>query len=133
MFVLVACACACSDGSGPPLSVTGVTITRPLPGTSVSAGYFSMYNHGERAIVVTAIESPQFEIVEMHETVIENDVSHMRSIDNLKLNPGSGIHFEPGGKHVMLMRPIGPLEAVTLNFYGNDTLLMSVSTVPTDP
>lgn len=133
IFVLALSAFACSGESGPALSVTDVTITRPLPGTSMSAGYFIMQNHGSSAVVVTAIDSPQFARVEMHETVIENDVSRMRGIDELRMNPGERIRFEPGGKHLMLMQARGSLQTVTLNVYSGETLLLSVIAAPTDP
>lgn len=133
IFVLALSAFACSGESGPPLSVTDITITRPLPGTSMSAGYFVLQNHGSSDVIVTAIDSPQFARVDMHETVIENDVSRMRRIAELRIESGQSVHFEPGGKHLMLMQAQDSLQTVTLNIYSGDTLLLSVSTAPTDP
>lgn len=130
-FALVAS--ACNVNNGPPLSVTDVTVTRPLPGTSMSAGYFTIENRGGSPIAVTAVASPQFGRVDMHETIIEDDVSRMRSIDLLLVDPGERVRFEPGGKHLMLMRANDPLQTVTLNFLNGETLLLSVSTTPVDP
>lgn len=124
---------ACSGYSGPPLSATDIRITRPLPGTSMSAGYLVLDNHGNQQIVVTAIDSPQFARVDMHETIIENDVSRMRGIDELRIDPGESIRFEPGGRHLMLLEPQDSLHTVTLNIYSGETLLLAVSTAPTDP
>lgn len=126
-------ALACSGEGGPPLTVTDVTVTRPLPGMSMSAGYFTIENHGSSLIVVTAIDSPQFARVDMHETVNENNVSRMQSIDALQIEPGKRIRFEPGGKHLMLMQADEIPDTVTLNFLSGETLLLSVSTSPTDP
>lgn len=133
ILVLALSAFGCSSDDGPPLSVTDVTVTRPLPGTAMSAGYFAIENRGGSAIVITSVDSPQYARVEMHETVIENDVSRMRSVDALRLEDGERVQFEPGGKHLMLMQPRAPLESVILNFYSGETLLLSVSTTPVDP
>ena len=113
--------------------MTDITITRPLPGTSMSAGYFVLQNNGSSEVFVTAIDSPQFARVDMHETVIENDVSRMRGIDELRIEPGQSVNFEPGGKHLMLMQAQDSLQSVTLNIYSGETLLLSVSAAPTDP
>ena len=133
VVVLALGAFACSSESGPPLSASDVRVGRPLPGMSMSAGYFTLQNHGSSDIVITAIESPQFSRVEMHETVIEDDVSRMRGIDELRIVPGERVRFEPGGKHLMLIGPQDALQFVTLNLYSDETLLLSVSTTPTDP
>lgn len=133
IIVLVLGAFGCNDASGPPLSATEIRITRPLPGMSMSAGYFTLQNRGSSTISVTAIDSPQFVRVDMHETVIENDVSRMRAIETLHLDPGERVRFEPGGKHLMLMEPVDSLQSVTLNFYNGETLLLSINAVPSDP
>ena len=132
ILALALCASACSGEHRVPLSVTNVTVTRPLPGTSMSAGYFTIENHGSSVVVVTAIDSPQFARVDMHETVIENDVSRMRSIDALRIEPGQRVRFEPGGKHLMLMQADEFPTSVTLNFLSGEALLLSVSTTPVD-
>lgn len=124
---------ACSGERGAPLSVADIRITRPLPGTSMSAGYFLLQNDSSGDIVVTAVDSPQFARVDMHETVIDDDVSRMRRIDQLHVDAGERVRFEPGGKHLMLIEPQDSLQAVTLNFYSGGTLLLSVNTTPTDP
>lgn len=113
--------------------MTDLRITRPLPGTSMSAGYFTLQNNGDSELVVTAIDSPQFSRVDMHETVIENDVSRMRAVDELRVAAGERVRFQPGGRHLMLTGATGTLETVTLNIYSGETLLLTVSTTATDP
>ena len=133
ILALALCASACSEEQHAPLSVTDVTVTRPLPGMSMSAGYFTIENNGDTVFIITAISSPQFARVDMHETIIEDDVSRMRSIDALHIEPGQRVRFEPGGKHLMLTRADTIPDTVTLNFLSGETLLLSVSTSPTDP
>lgn len=132
-LLLAFLAVSCDSGDGPSLAATDIIVTRPLPGTAMSVGYVTLENRGGSTVVVTDVDSPQFANVDMHETVIENDVSRMRMIDELRIEPGERVRFEPGGKHLMLMRPGESLQGVTLNFYAGETLLLSVSTDATDP
>lgn len=125
-------AVSCGGGSGPSLTVTDISVARPLPGTSMSVGYFTLENHGGTTVVITDVDSPQFANADMHETVVENDVSRMRMIAELRIDPGERVRFEPGGKHLMLMHPVESLQAVTLNFYAGERLLLSVSADATD-
>ena len=46
----------------------------------------------------------------------------------LEVADGETIIFERGGKHLMLMQPVGKPGTITLNFYSDDVLLLSVST-----
>ena len=41
-------------------------------------------------------------------------------MDALEIEHDESVVFESGGKHLMLMRPIGDTETVTLNFYSDD-------------
>ena len=63
----------------------------------------------------------------MHETIVEDGVSRMRELAALEIEHDESVVFESGGKHLMLMRPIGDTETVTLNFYSDDVLVVSVS------
>ena len=128
LFVLMALfVAACSSESGPPLAVSDVEVTRPMPGMSMSAGYLVLRNASSEATTITHVSSPQYGSVEMHETRIEDGVSRMRKLPEVVVEPGSNVVFERGGKHLMLMRPADDLSNVTLNFYSGDALLLSVA------
>lgn len=98
----------------------------------MSAGFMSLTNNSDALVEITRVTSPQFESVEMHETVIENDIARMRALDNLALASGGSVVFERGGKHLMLMKPIGEFDSVTLNLHSYDQLVLTVSTVMSD-
>jgi copper(I)-binding protein len=51
----------------------------------------------------------------------------MRAIPVLEIEDGGTVIFEPGGKHLMLMQPVGTPDTITLNFYSDEVLLLSVS------
>ena len=111
-----------------PLVATEVIINAPVPGRSMSAGYLTLRNNAGTPITITRVTSPQFGSVEMHETRIEDDVSRMVALDEVTIPAGSSVSFQPGGKHLMLMRPVDALDAVTLEFYAGDDVVLTLST-----
>jgi len=123
MFLLAACA-----ESRAPLTVSNVTVTQPVPGMAMSAGYLELTNNSSRSISITHVTSPQFASVEMHETVIENLVARMIALGTLTLQAGETVIFKPGGKHLMLMRPSDEIDSVTLQFFDDESLLLSITT-----
>lgn len=127
LAILLVAACG-SEAEGPPLSATGVSVLEPMSGMSMTAGYFALENRGAETIRITSVTSPQFARIEMHETVVENDVARMRPIEYVTVEAGETLVFEPGGMHLMMFEPSRPLENVTLDFFEDDTLLLSVDT-----
>ena len=118
---------ACSKESGPPVVASDIVVTAPAPGMPMAAGYLDITNQSGSAIRITSVTSPDYELVEMHETTIEDGVARMRAIQALEIEDGETVTFERGGKHLMLMRPLESRDVVTLNFYAEDLLLLSVS------
>lgn len=129
LVALLACLflAACGGEARAPLVATDIVITQPMPGGQMSAGYISFTNNTNAAISITQVVSPDFEAVEMHESLLEDGVAKMRRIDKLTIPANSGVTLERGGKHLMLMRPTAALETVSLNFYSGDTLLLEVN------
>lgn len=125
---LVACFSlgACSDDPLPPLVASNIEITEPLPGKKTSAGYFALTNNTDGVITITRVVSPEFESVEVHESLLENGVAKMRRIVELSIPARSTVTLERGGKHLMLMRPTGSANQIKLNFLSGDTLLLGV-------
>jgi periplasmic copper chaperone A len=117
---------ACGGEAEPTLVATDIVITQPMPGRHMSAGYVSLANTTNAAIVITQVVSPDFEAVEMHESLLEDGVAKMRRIEELIIPANSSISFERGGKHLMLMRPTGAPETVSLGFYSGNSLLLDV-------
>jgi copper(I)-binding protein len=93
----------------------------------MAAGYMEIANRSGAPIRITAVSSPNYESVEMHETTVEDGVARMRELPELVIDNGETVTFERGGKHLMLMRPVGEPGSVTLNFYSEGVLLVTVS------
>jgi len=93
----------------------------------MAAGYLELINQSGKDVRINRVSSPEYGSVEMHETVVEDGIARMREIPELEIADGDTVVFERGGKHLMLMQPVGTPETVTLNFYSDDVLLLSVS------
>ena len=127
LFAIVLVLAACSEQSGPPVVASNIVVTAPAPGMSMAAAYLDITNQSGKAIRITSVTSPDYELVEMHETTIEDGVARMRAIPALAIEDGETVTFERGGKHLMLMRPLDSPHTVTLNFHAENLLLLSVS------
>jgi len=111
----------------PPLVVSQLEISKPMPGMQMSAGYFVITNNTDESTQITSVSSPQFEAVEVHETTISDGVSRMRELEALVVPAQSSVVLERGGKHLMLMRPRDLQDSVTLQFFSEDLPVLSVT------
>ena len=123
---------ACSADIQPALVASNVTITQPMPGMTMSAGYLKLTNNSKETITITRVSSPNYASVELHESVVENGVARMRSLEKIEMPAGTSTSLEPGGKHLMLMRPRASTDnasadSVSLQFYDGPTLLLTVT------
>ena len=92
--------CSCADSGKPVAEVTDAWTPTPPPGSSVAAVYATITVDNPDVLVAAA--SPVADEVGMHATIEENGVMQMRPIEQLPLNPGEPLRFEPGGMHIML-------------------------------
>ncbi len=97
-----------------------------MPGMKMSAAYLSLTNNTGEAIRITGVESPQYESVQLHESILQDGVARMRAIPLLEIPARQTVTLQRGGKHLMLLRPTAASEAVTLQFLDGDSLLLSV-------
>ena len=95
---------ACSPGRG-EVYITDPWIRAAPPTATVLAGYLAISNHGDEPAVVVAVETPLAARVELHTTVVEDDVARMRRLERLEIAPGETVTLSPGGLHLMLLQP----------------------------
>ena len=128
LFCALALFAGCGGNEGPPVVASNVVVTAPGADMPMAAGYLEISNRSGADIRITGVSSPQYGSVEMHETVVEDGIAMMRAIPALEIADGGTVVFERGGKHLMLMQPQGTPKAVTINFFSDDVLVLSVST-----
>ena len=117
---------ACSAEPQPPLVATDVVVTRPVPGMKMSAAYLSLTNHTDETIRISRVASAQYESVQLHESIVEDGVARMRAFPVLEIPAGETITLKRGGKHLMLMRPTGAADSVSLRFLDGDNLVLAI-------
>lgn len=94
---------ACSNNDD--VVITGAWIRETPPGVQMTAGYFVFDNKGTADLVITGVETDDFEAAEIHTTRISDGTAKMRQIGQLTIPAGAQLIFEPGGSHLMLIRP----------------------------
>ena len=120
---------ACGQVATAPLVASDIELSAARPGVPMRAAYLRLENPGTDAVRITSVSSPEFGKVELHETVMENDVARMRPVGELVVPPGDEVRLERGGMHLMLMRPVPAADrgdAVTLEFHDGERLVLSV-------
>jgi copper(I)-binding protein len=136
-MIVAAWLAACAPEPSAPLVATDLEITQTRPGSPMRAAYLTLRNNSDGALRINRVTSPSFGRVELHESTIENGVSRMRPVSQLEIEPDSEIRLERGGLHLMLMQPTADPaddETVTLNFFDDERLVISVSSRPSgDP
>ena len=97
---------------------------RPTPeGTSVSAGYLKITNHGDKPDTLLGASTPAANSAELHESAVDAEgVMTMRPLENgLEIKPGQTVELKPAGVHIMILGIKAPLKEgqtvpVTLDF-----------------
>tara|TARA_A100001037_G_scaffold61461_1_gene53477 strand:+ start:26 stop:478 length:453 start_codon:yes stop_codon:yes gene_type:complete len=75
------------------------------PNSKVFSGYLRFKNVSANEITINKMKSNAFDQIEIHSSFIEDGISTMRKIDNLRISENSEMKLEPGGYHLMLMSP----------------------------
>jgi copper(I)-binding protein len=81
------------------------------PSAHMTAAYGVLRNGTNAPLTLVAFSSPAFGDVSLHRTVQVDGMARMREVESLTLQPGEAAELEPGGLHLMLMMPAGPLPA----------------------
>ncbi len=80
------------------------------PVVPMRAGYMQIKNDSRESMEIISLQSDAFETVEMHETKMEGGMMKMIELETIPLPAQSSVELKPGGKHLMLISPIQPLQ-----------------------
>jgi copper(I)-binding protein len=75
------------------------------------AVYLTITNHGKDEDRLTGASTPAAAKAELHQSVNDNGVMKMRSMDAVAIKPGGSVAFKPGAMHIMLVGLTHPLKA----------------------
>ena len=119
---LVACGADAGDpASGLPV-VSDAWVRPPIGDDRPAAGYLTIENPGVDADTLIGASSPIAGSVEIHESMLDGaGMMAMAPVDQLEIEPGDTVTFEPGGYHLMLldvsgMPAVGESVELTLSF-----------------
>ena len=129
---------ACAAAASPTLRVEQAWIRAAPPGAAMLAGYATLHNDGDAAVLVKPCASAGFEAVSLHETTQVDGISRMRPLPQLEVPAHATVALQPGGLHLMLEGPkavpeAGGQVALCLAIDGVETLVaFAVRRTPTD-
>ncbi|PWC26839.1 copper chaperone PCu(A)C [Teichococcus aestuarii] len=106
-------------------------------GTAVT--YLTLRNDGSAPVRVVGGSTDIAETVEIHESVVDNNVARMRPRpEGVAVPSGGSVRFQPNGLHLMLMKPRADLRAgqiftITLRLDNGATLDVPVTVAAREP
>jgi copper(I)-binding protein len=124
-----------AHGAGTDLSVHSAWIREAPLGAPALAGYMVIENGGAAPRKLISAKSAAFRAVELHRSVIENDMARMARQAAVSIPPAGGqVKLKPGGYHLMMIKPLRALRAgdkasVVLVFDGDEQLKVRVPVV----
>jgi copper(I)-binding protein len=110
LFVLLAWLSANSGRAEQQLLFDAAWVRAMPPGMGMTAGFGQLQNVGAGTIELVSFSSPQFGEVSLHRTELVDGVNRMRAVPSLVIVAGESVALEPGGYHLMLMMPAGPMQ-----------------------
>ncbi len=131
-FIAAAALLLSAQWSYADIIVDNAYVPQVPPGSMAYAAYLSITNSGAEARTVVGISSPVFGMTHLHHTMMKDGVSSMKSMDKLVIEPGNTVTLQPGGMHIMLMKPAEDVMAagmvpIKLEFKDGEIIEFNVS------
>ena len=126
-IISAVCLCLLSGMSlfadSPTIRVSNAWVNEAPPTVNINAAYLSIENTTDQIIILNEIESPDFERIEIHRSIVSDDTARMQLQTLVNIAANAQFRFAPGGYHLMLFNPGKPLHAgdmtsFTLHFSG---------------
>lgn len=111
---------------------------RPTAQGENAAVYLTLHNHSVNDDALIGATTNVADVVEIHESRMENDVMQMNMIDSLPIAVDEEIIFKPGGFHIMLVDIkedliLGEHIGLILHFKNHEDLVVEVHIENTMP
>ena len=81
---------------------SNASIRTPVPGRTVTAGYFDFKNNSDVSVTIVGVSSDVAASIEMHTIKKIDDQMRMRPLTEISVAPGTVVNFASGGNHLML-------------------------------
>lgn len=109
MFVLTL-ALLPTFGVAGPLKVEDAVVPLAPPTSKAHAAYMKLHNASNADVELIGALAEGYAMTHLHLSEEQNGVATMTSVDAITIAPEQNVMFEPGGLHIMLMRPAATLE-----------------------
>lgn len=136
-WVLVVGLLFATEAFAEPLRVEEAWVKEAPPVAKVHAAYMKLTNTTDKAIDIVGVSAAGYRGAMIHRTVLKDGVTGMAHVDTLSIAPQATVVLEPGGMHIMLMKPdrvlkAGDRVAITLEIEGgqSQTVETGVRTAP---
>ena len=96
---------AASAWAGETLTAENAWVPLAPATVKVHAAYMTIVNPNDADQHIVAAESPDYERVELHESIVKDGRSEMRAVDQVSVPARGRIAFAPAGLHFMLIGP----------------------------
>lgn len=112
LFSVVLMSCSQQD----EIVVENAWIPEAPPTVSAQAGYLELTNHFTSTMILSGAESPYFDQIVLHRTVVDSETDFARMIEQstISIEPAQTLKLTPGGYHLMLLSPRQAMNTETL-------------------
>jgi len=109
------------------IEATDAYVPQSPPGAMSMAAYMHLENVSDRSRSLIGVDVAGFGAAHLHSSALENGVATMAMVHQLDIAPRQTVKLEPGGLHIMLMRPdmrskVGDIVELKLLFADGETL-----------
>lgn len=116
------------------ISLENGSIRQPMPGRTITAGYFTLHNATTEEQRLVAVSSPMFAKIELHQHSHQNGMMKMEQVEFIAIPAQQSVVLQPGGLHLMLFEPDaalapGQMLPLELKFANGSTLSAEVPVV----
>ena len=92
------------------LTVSQAWVRETPPTVSLTAAYMMLKNPSDVAKILVGGSSPQFQRVEIHESLEKDGMAIMRPLAQIEIPAGQSADLKPGGLHIMLIGSEQPIQ-----------------------
>lgn len=121
---------ASSSAVAGKLEIHDAWVRETPPNAAVMAAYLTLRNHAAKTFTLVSAASPDFNRVEIHRTEQSDGMTKMFPVSRVMLSTNSSVSFQPGGMHLMLMKPKKRFKAgnsISLTLFFSDESSLNIS------
>jgi copper(I)-binding protein len=97
--------------AGGEVEVTDAWVREAPPSARMLAAFMVIRNTGDQEAVLTGVDSPDFNHVMLHQSIMVDGVARMQHQDTIRIPAGGSVSLEPGSFHLMMPAPEARLKA----------------------